>query len=363
MRIFLSYATEQKSVAEPIAFSLRSRGHSVFLDKDDLPPGRSFDEQIQKAVEQSDVMIYLVSPTSVAKGRYTRTELEFARAAWRHPADRVLPVMIEPTPIADVPSFLKGVTILEPQGNTTAEVAAAIERLRGADVWTRYAALAAAVSGIAAVVLGFLAINLNSELIPYLAGIPISAALWAIGRRQRLLFLVPIVTLGLVFTIGVNSLTSLRMVESIDTSAFETAAEPEVTSEDGTTAETQPKSAETDEEREARQKALDRIGRVNSFSRQFNFTLGMTLLCCVLTLAMLAGAAFAAPEVQNPQRWVASLLLTAVAAVGFGIVSWALFYDPSKFLADLPPAMSVIGLWYVFAGALLGYWIARGRPA
>ena len=36
MQIFLSYASEDKAVAEPIAFSLRARGHKVFLDRDDL---------------------------------------------------------------------------------------------------------------------------------------------------------------------------------------------------------------------------------------------------------------------------------------------------------------------------------------
>jgi len=43
MKIFLSYASEDKAIAEQIAFSLRSRGHLVFLDRDDLPPGQSYD--------------------------------------------------------------------------------------------------------------------------------------------------------------------------------------------------------------------------------------------------------------------------------------------------------------------------------
>jgi hypothetical protein len=365
MRIFLSYATEQKSAAEPIAFSLRGRGHHVFLDKDDLPPGRTFDEQIQKAVEQSDVMIFLISPTSVAKGRYTRTELEFARAAWRHPANRVLPVMIEPTPMADVPSFLKGVTILEPQGNVTAEVAAAVERLRGPELWTRSAGIAAAVSGVAAVVLGFVVANLNSELLPYAAGIPISMALWAIGCRQKFLFLIPIVTLGIVFTSAVSSLTSLHLIESIDTSVFEAGGEPDATSDqtastDGST-EPHVKPAETDEEREYREQTLERIGRVNSFGRKFNLTLGLTALCCVLTLATLAGASFAAPELRNPRRWATSVIAAALAAAAFSTVAIAFLYDPSKFLAELPPALAVLSMWYVFAGGLLGFWVGRGQ--
>jgi len=79
MKIFLSHASEDKSAAESIAFSLRSRGHKVFLDRDDLPPGQSYDQQIERAVKESDILIFLVSPSSVTSGRYTLTELAFAR--------------------------------------------------------------------------------------------------------------------------------------------------------------------------------------------------------------------------------------------------------------------------------------------
>jgi len=40
--------------AESIAFSLRSRGYKVFLDRDDLPPGDTYDEKIGRAVKVSD---------------------------------------------------------------------------------------------------------------------------------------------------------------------------------------------------------------------------------------------------------------------------------------------------------------------
>jgi hypothetical protein len=131
MRIFLSYASENKSAAEPIAFSLRNRGHQVFFDRDDLPDGDSYDDRIQTAIDQSDLFIFLITPESIAQGRFTMTELKFARYRWRDPGGRVLPVMLTPTPMANVPSYLKAVTLLEPHGNVAAEVAFAAERLRG----------------------------------------------------------------------------------------------------------------------------------------------------------------------------------------------------------------------------------------
>jgi hypothetical protein len=151
VRIFLSYASEQKAAAEAIAFTLRKRGHSVFLDKDDLPPGKSYDDQIQAAVLSTDLMVFLISPASVAKGRYTLTELAYARHRWRTPDNFVLPVMLEATPMADVPPYLKAVTIHEPGGNLAAETAFWVEQMRGTGYVTRmtgWFALAGLCSGL-----------------------------------------------------------------------------------------------------------------------------------------------------------------------------------------------------------------------
>jgi hypothetical protein len=106
MKIFLSHASQDNAVAESIAFSLRSRGYRVFLDRDDLPAGVSYDQQIERAVKDSDIFIFLISPDSVAEARYTLTELTFARHKWPDPNGRVLPVIGRKTPFEQVPSYL-----------------------------------------------------------------------------------------------------------------------------------------------------------------------------------------------------------------------------------------------------------------
>jgi len=135
MEIFLSYASEDKATAETITFSLRGRGHTVFLDRDDLPAGESFDHQIERAVNESDIFIFLISPDSVTEGRYTLTELKFARQKWRSPNNRVLPVMARKTPLEQVPTYLKAITILEPTGNVAAETSAAVDEMRPQSSW------------------------------------------------------------------------------------------------------------------------------------------------------------------------------------------------------------------------------------
>ena len=129
MRIFVSFASEQEALAEPVAFALRSRGHSVFFSHDDLPPGGSFDEKVEKAITDSDVLVFLISAEAVTRGRYTLTELAFARTKWPNPSGRVLPVMLTDTPLDKVPNYLKAVTILEPAGNAAAETAADVGRM------------------------------------------------------------------------------------------------------------------------------------------------------------------------------------------------------------------------------------------
>jgi TIR domain len=84
MRIFLSYASEQRPIAEQIAYTLRVRGHFAFFDKEQLPVADSFDEQISLAIDTSDVLIFLISPEAVTPGRYTLTELVFAPQSWLH---------------------------------------------------------------------------------------------------------------------------------------------------------------------------------------------------------------------------------------------------------------------------------------
>lgn len=133
MKIFVSHASENKAAAESITFSLRNRGHVVFLDHDDLPAGNTYDQRIESAIKDSDLFIFLISPSSLAQGRYTLTELAFARRRWPNPNRHILPVMAVKTPFNVIPEYLKAVTILEPQGNITPETSAAVDALASAD--------------------------------------------------------------------------------------------------------------------------------------------------------------------------------------------------------------------------------------
>ena len=130
MRVFVSYASEDDKLAREVAHSLKSRGHKVFIDQSDLPAGQNYEEQIEDAIKRSSLMVFLISPESVADGRFTRTELKFAEKKWPVAHRRILPVVVRDTPIDDIPSYLKSVTLLEPQGNIPAEISTSVNQLR-----------------------------------------------------------------------------------------------------------------------------------------------------------------------------------------------------------------------------------------
>ena len=85
LNIFLSYSSEYRALAESIAQSLKNDGHQVFFDKDSLPPGGDYNERIRKAIRSSDRFLFLASRSALESGKYTLTELDFARQRWPSP--------------------------------------------------------------------------------------------------------------------------------------------------------------------------------------------------------------------------------------------------------------------------------------
>ena len=129
VKVFLSYSSADRPVAERIQFALLALGWDVFFDRADLEAGLEYDQAIARAVDASDVFVFLITPESVTSGRYTLTELGLAERKWPHPRGRVLPVMLRPTAIETIPAYLRAVNFLTPVGDVVAETADATRRL------------------------------------------------------------------------------------------------------------------------------------------------------------------------------------------------------------------------------------------
>lgn len=126
MKVFISYASEDRDLAEKIHLALLGGHHETFFDKDKLPPGGSYRQRILKAIDESEAMVFLISPESIEKGSFARTELKQARSRWAHPRGRVLPVMARDVSYDVLPNYLGAVTVLEPEGDAPAEVVMAM---------------------------------------------------------------------------------------------------------------------------------------------------------------------------------------------------------------------------------------------
>lgn len=153
MKIFLSYASEDRPAATAIQLALRAQGHKVFFDREDLPPGDEYDARIRQAIENADLFLFLISPQALDSGSYTLTELAIADKTWRHPSGRMLPVVLRPTPLDTVPEVLRSVTLLQPEGNVTGSVADAVYRIAKArrNRHLKLAAIAFAVGAVLAI--------------------------------------------------------------------------------------------------------------------------------------------------------------------------------------------------------------------
>ena len=130
MDIFISYSSHDAQLAEQLVYRLRSDGHSVFFDRQSLPPGEAYDQRIREAIEACDRFVFLVSPASIAPGSYALSELSMARERWPSPVGRVLPVEVGAIDYDLLPPYLGAVTVFRTGGDLVAELVALISGQR-----------------------------------------------------------------------------------------------------------------------------------------------------------------------------------------------------------------------------------------
>jgi hypothetical protein len=146
VKLFVSYPSEQGDLAERLRLALEAEGHDVFTDRAELRAGEAYHATLRNAIAQADAVVFLLTPRAVSAGSYTLTELGEAQKRWRRPSGRVLPVLVEPVPMAALPPYLKAVTLLQPRGDVVAETVAAVDALRppgGGSTWVIAAAAVA----------------------------------------------------------------------------------------------------------------------------------------------------------------------------------------------------------------------------
>jgi hypothetical protein len=139
VKVFISYSRTQHRLAESLSVRLLGENHTTFFDVTSLPAGEGYDAKIRDAINKADLFVFLISPDSIRKESYAQAEMTIAQGRWPNPSGRVLPVMVEPTPLDQVPPYLTAVTVLQPKGNLEAavldQVAKIASRRRSRNRW------------------------------------------------------------------------------------------------------------------------------------------------------------------------------------------------------------------------------------
>lgn len=84
-RLFISYSRTDTPFAQSLAQSLTDSGADVFLDVQDIPAGEKWSRIIQKALDESDLMVLIVSPASI--------ESDNVEDEWQYFLDNQKPVI------------------------------------------------------------------------------------------------------------------------------------------------------------------------------------------------------------------------------------------------------------------------------
>lgn len=78
IQVFLCHANEDKDKVAEIYKKLKRNGIKPWMDKEDLKPGQQWDQEIQKAIKESDHVLIFFSKTSVDKRGYVQNEFKQA---------------------------------------------------------------------------------------------------------------------------------------------------------------------------------------------------------------------------------------------------------------------------------------------
>lgn len=135
MKLFLSYAAEDRTLATQVANALRAEHHRVHFDATDLKQGDAYNQRIRQAIDDSDALVWLLSPEAVQPGCYALTEYELARRKWPDEPGRIFAFQARPTD--RLPPDLPATTIESTQGSLPALVVATLARARRLDIRTR----------------------------------------------------------------------------------------------------------------------------------------------------------------------------------------------------------------------------------
>jgi hypothetical protein len=107
--IFISYSRKDEYLVHPLVHLLRASGQSVFIDVENIDYGYDWQSALGKAIKESDRFLLFWSKASLGS-EYVRCEFE---TAIKTPSCKIVPVLLDNTPLPAVLSRFQGVGDLD----------------------------------------------------------------------------------------------------------------------------------------------------------------------------------------------------------------------------------------------------------
>jgi formylglycine-generating enzyme required for sulfatase activity len=102
LKVFISYSRKDSAeFADELVLGLEDRGFAPFLDRHDVKPGEAWEARLGGLIEQSDTVLFVISPESVKSERCV-WEVDKALGL----SKRLLPVIYKSVPDGNIPALL-----------------------------------------------------------------------------------------------------------------------------------------------------------------------------------------------------------------------------------------------------------------
>jgi len=105
IRVFISYSRHDMEIADRLVEALGSEGFQVTIDRRDLPYGEEWAKELAGFIADADTVVALISPAFLAS-KACNWELGQVKDTNK----RLVPVVIEPVVIADLPESVGKIT-------------------------------------------------------------------------------------------------------------------------------------------------------------------------------------------------------------------------------------------------------------
>jgi TIR domain len=108
LKVFISYSRKDSAAfVDELVLGLEDRGFAPILDRHDIKPGEPWEARLGGLIEQSDTVVFVVSPEAVKSDR-CGWEIDKALAL----SKRLLPMIYKSVPDAEIPSKLSALQFI-----------------------------------------------------------------------------------------------------------------------------------------------------------------------------------------------------------------------------------------------------------